>query len=160
MSTCIITTWIIQLVVGLTAAAEFLKPGWGPPGWVFWCISCVYMESETAAGWKSLWRTCDPIHPQSTASFGVGWAHARPDSQVFSIYKEWQIHSLPGPLFQFLTTLLEKNVFLKPNCNCKLYFLAALSLCTSDKSWLQCPYCSSSASRKLNRSVLSLLCSR
>lgn len=75
MSTCIITTWIIQLDVGLeAAAAEFLKPEWGPPGWVFWCIAFVDTESEGAAGWKSpldgLWS-----HPPSKQ--GQLWSWVR-----------------------------------------------------------------------------------
>lgn len=54
MTTCKITTWIIQLDVGLkAAAAEILKPGWDASGWVFWCIPYVDTESESAAGRKS-----------------------------------------------------------------------------------------------------------
>lgn len=67
---------------------------------------------------------------------------------------------LSGPLLQCLTALTVKDVFLKPNCNCNVYLLAALSLCTPDTSWLQCLYCSFSPSRRLNRSVPSLLFSR
>lgn len=132
MSMCIMM-WIISLDSALeAAAAEFLKPRWRYPGWVFWlCLPC--WQNQSAAGWKApldgLWS-----HPlQSRASFSIKWGHARP-CQVFSISKEQWIHSLSGALFQCLTTLMVKNVFLKSNYNDNLQLLpAALSLRTSDK---------------------------
>lgn len=107
---CIITTWIIQLAVELeaSAAGEFLKSGWDPPGWVLCCVSCVD-TIRVLQGGSHLWMACDPIQPQSRASLGVGWANARPDSEIFSMYRR-QTHSVSGPLVQGLTTLLEKNV--------------------------------------------------